>query len=103
MIEKRNPRLGPIEKICLAEKHDVPRWLAPAFESLCQRNHPLEIHEAEKIGVRYTTLLARAREEVRCVAQKNIRWGSPKDTLPYDTSDVARIVQEVFFPSQPIQ
>lgn len=112
-METRIPPLDPVGKICLAEQHDIPQWLAPAFESLCQRVNPLEVHEAERIGVRYTALLARAREAVRDT-QDQSGWGRPQPRtpsppitplappeayyLPYRSSLVTRIVKEVFFP-----
>lgn len=111
VIERRRPRLEPIEQICLGEKHDIPQWLAPAFESLCQRSNPLEIHEAERIGLSNATLLARAREAVRDSARVTISrrpaqayptTGSADETQPYETSLVARIVQEVLFPPEPV-
>lgn len=70
VIEKHSPPLDPVERLCLAEKHDIQQWIAPAFESLCQRRDPLEIHEAERIGLRNTALLARAREAIR-VKERN--------------------------------
>lgn len=118
MIEKRTPPLDPIKQVCLAEKYDIPHWLAPAFESLCQRDGPLEIYEAERIGLRHATLLARARETIRDSARDMsprigsgwgpVDWGvngsrpssaGPAKNLPYDTSFVTHIVQTVFFPA----
>ncbi|KAJ6625180.1 hypothetical protein B0H10DRAFT_1640735, partial [Mycena sp. CBHHK59/15] len=58
-------RIDPIKQIVLAEKHDIPHWLPIAYAALCQRPNPLEEWEAEQIGYRKTTLLARAREAVR--------------------------------------
>ncbi|KAF5379987.1 hypothetical protein D9615_006273 [Tricholomella constricta] len=57
--------LNPIEKIVLAEKHDIPRWRVPAIEALCQRIKPIGIDEARKIGLENAMLLAHAREAVR--------------------------------------
>ena len=41
-IISHRPRIDPVEKIVLAEKHNIPDWLAPAYASLCQRANPLE-------------------------------------------------------------
>lgn len=104
--------LDPINKIVLAEKHDIPKWLAPAYAALCQRANPLELWEAQKLGMEKTVLLHRAREAVRELAP-----GSPvtpcyayepplpqpsipsEPYQPYSASGVARIVSEVFFPT----
>jgi len=102
--------ISPIDRICLAEKYNIPQWLAPSYEDLCQRVSPLEVREAEKIGVRTATLLARAREAVReqhsspAPRRKYIsRTPSPSHIIPteflaYDTHMVARVVREVFYP-----
>ena len=104
--------VSPVDRICLAEKYDIPEWLCPSYEDLCQRVAPLEVHEAERIGVRTATLLARAREAVR---EKHALRGEKKppshphpsfdsDLLSdepdrlYDDQMVSCIVQEVFYP-----
>lgn len=51
-MENRISPLDPVEKIYLAER-TMSQWLA-----LCQRVNPLEVHEAERIGERYTAQLA---------------------------------------------
>ncbi|KAK7042601.1 BTB domain-containing protein [Favolaschia claudopus] len=55
----------PIERIALAEKHDIPQWLRIAYVDICERGPPLNESEAEKIGTRKTVLLGRAREMIR--------------------------------------
>jgi len=113
-IISHRPRIEPVEKFVLAEKHNIPDWLPAAYASLCQRANPLEEWEAEKLGLRITVKLARAREAVR---ELNSRRGSPirpqqpwspvsvqnlhdmADYERYDNRDVSRIVDEVFFPS----
>ena len=95
--------ISPIDRICLAEKYDIPEWLRPSYEDLCQRVAPLEVHEAEGIGVRTATLLARAREAVR--EKHLLRGESPprrhshlpsKSDRLYDERMVSCVVQEVF-------
>lgn len=109
--------VSPVDRICLAEKYDIPEWLRPSYEDLCQRVAPLEVHEAERIGVRTATLLARAREAVR--EKHSLRGESPPPThyhpssnpqspsIPqspfnsgrlYNDQMVSCIVQEVFYP-----
>ncbi|KAJ6625177.1 hypothetical protein B0H10DRAFT_1942763 [Mycena sp. CBHHK59/15] len=115
---RRFESIDPIKQIVLAEKHDIPHWLPIAYAALCQRPNPLEEWEAEQIGYRKTTLLARAREAVRDpdnhlidsrFASLQARTVSPPmpgtpmlsaHTLytPYRRERVAAIVNEVFFP-----
>ncbi|CAK5283530.1 unnamed protein product [Mycena citricolor] len=64
-IEAHQTPLDPIDRLVLATKYDVPEWLAPAFTALCQRAQPLEEWEAEKIGLRNTVRVAKAREVFR--------------------------------------
>jgi hypothetical protein len=104
-----NERIDPIDKILLAEKYDVPSWLAPAYRSLCKRSQPIEEHEAERIGLKKTVLLARAREALR---ECRSRPPTPQSPAPFHYMDhisptpgqvydnvVERIVNEVFFPT----
>jgi hypothetical protein len=119
IISYRYPRIDPIEKIVLAEKHNIPDWLAPAYASLCQRANPLEEWEAERLGVGVTVKLARAREAVRegrpsapSSPPPESDWPtiSPampahvvEDYEPYNARYVKRVVNEVFWPSQELR
>jgi hypothetical protein len=114
-IDSHRPRVDPINKIVLAEQHNIPGWLAPAYACVCQRAHPLEEWEAEKLGMTVTVKLARAREAVR---ELPLRPSSPQsaadhfwgqtpveteslgvaDYEPYDCREVQRIIDEVFWP-----
>ena len=106
--------ISPVDRICLAEKYNVPQWLPASYEDLCQRVSPLEVHEAEKIGIRTATLLARAREAVReqhsSLPYRNREYRSRTPSpgyaipigFPYDRHMVARIAQEVFCPEIPV-
>ncbi|EMD36694.1 hypothetical protein CERSUDRAFT_83750 [Gelatoporia subvermispora B] len=69
-LEVSSPALDPIERIMLAEKHDVRQWLVPAYVEVCKRGHPLEDTETGVLGHRTTTRIARVRERVlwHCVA-----------------------------------
>jgi hypothetical protein len=97
--------ISPVDRICLAEKYDIREWLCPSYEDLCQRVVPLEVHEAERIGVRTATLLARAREAVREKHSLRVE-SSPLSHSPsnsdrfYDETMVRCIVQEVFYPER---
>jgi len=110
-INSHRPRIDPIDKIVLAEKHHIPDWLAPAYASLCQRPNPLEEWEAGQLGIGITVKLARAREAVRELPHSrppSVSWGpvpvevepEPTDYETYDARDVSRVVQEVFWPGR---
>jgi hypothetical protein len=114
-----NEGIDPIERIVLAEKHDIPEWLPIAYADLCQRPNPLEEWEGEKLGYRKLTLLARAREAVRnpehtpegpsmatpvqtafpiFTPEPDLDSDVPPDDFyrPYSRSRVNAIVKEVF-------
>jgi hypothetical protein len=74
--------LDPIEKIVLAVKHDIPQWLAPAYEALCQRPNPLNEWEARKIGWTKAVLVAQARKEVRESCEEETEWAPNFSPLP---------------------
>ncbi|KAJ6588111.1 hypothetical protein B0H19DRAFT_1012909 [Mycena capillaripes] len=111
-IEDSPTTLDPIDKLVLAMKYKIPVWLAPAYAALCQRPNCLEEWEAEKIGLKKTVQIARAREAFR---EANYRsravspmygWAPrpatpsllPSPTVDYHATRAARIVDEVFFP-----
>ena len=104
-IVSHRPNINPVEKIVLAEKHNIPEWLAPAYASLCQRANPLEEWEAKRLGMRVTVKLARAREAVRDLRHD---WDIPVEP-EQPSSDLAdhklynrhvnRIIAKVFWPS----
>ncbi|KAJ7766345.1 hypothetical protein DFH07DRAFT_809654 [Mycena maculata] len=117
----RKSTIGSIDQIVLAEKHDIPHWLPNAYALICERGSPLEEWEAEKIGYRTTTLLARAREAVRNRHHKiptpvpspppsSLGLDSPalsvfslrepdSNEFSHNRARVEAIVSEVFFPA----
>jgi hypothetical protein len=52
----------PVDKIVLA---NIPAWLKPAYEAICQRDNPLEVREVEQLGLSTAVLLAKVREALR--------------------------------------
>lgn len=100
-IDSHRPVIDPVEKIALAQKHDIPSWLPLAYASLCQRVNPLEEFEAEKLGLKVTVKLARAREAVRQLDPyvHGVSEGDLAEDGMYSSYEVSRIVSEVFFPS----
>jgi len=108
-IISHRPRIDPINKIVLAEKHDISHWLAPAYASICQRTNPLEEWEAEKLGLNIAIKLARAREALRELYSGSHLPAAHPDSIevisedepeyePYNILTVNSIVDEVFFP-----
>lgn len=59
-----NGGLDPIDKICYANQCDIPEWLFTAYKELCERSAPLEVSEAERIGLTTAILVAKARERI---------------------------------------
>jgi hypothetical protein len=108
-IEDSPTTLDPIDKLVLAINYKIPEWLTPAYIALCQRPNCLEEWEAEKIGLKKTVQIARAREAFRDASHRSrtpspVFWGRPAQLSPvqpmvnYQAARAARIVDEVFFP-----
>lgn len=85
------PGLDPVDQVALATKHDVPEWLPPAYAALCQRENAIELEEAEKLGMKTTVLVAKAREAVRKQASGQ--------ALCFQESLVERVVDGLFWPA----
>jgi hypothetical protein len=106
------PRIDPVDQVVLAVKHNVPDWLPLAYAVLCQRDDPIEIDEAKKLGLETTVMLAKAREIVRRTADaengavlKDSRGptGSGKrpcrsDATPFSAPLVNHVINEIFWP-----
>lgn len=111
------PRMDPVDQIVLALKHDVPEWIPLGYAALCQRDDPLEVEEAERLGIRTTALLAKARERVRKIGgalrdnydREILPWEknaasilsgeiTPPTPNPFDVSLVDRVLKEIFWP-----
>ena len=93
-----NGGLDPIDKICYANQCDIPEWLFTAYKELSQRSAPLEVSEAERIGLTTTILVAKARERiVRDQTRSEYEgrpariWGEEEETDPVD-----EIINSVF-------
>ena len=87
--------MDAIERVHLAQRFDIDSWLKPAYEQLSERQRPLEVWEAEKIGLRTTVLLARAREEVlRMSPFVSSSFSGRRDR-------VTAIIDSIFFPPKP--
>ena len=81
-----------IQRICLAQQHDIATWLKPAYVELCKREAPLAFFEAEKIGMETAFLLGNARERTR---QHASDMGLGVNVSIFDC-EIWRIVEEIF-------
>ncbi|CAE6523992.1 unnamed protein product [Rhizoctonia solani] len=57
--------LDEVDKIVFAREFDIEEWLVPAHVRLCQREKPLSVNEAKKLGVESVLILWRLREQYR--------------------------------------
>jgi len=85
-IESQPQELSPIEKILLARRYGLDGWLAPAYAALCQRAEPLQVSEAEKLGLVTMVKLAQAREQFRRSASNPMMTRPPSP----DCANIAR-------------
>jgi hypothetical protein len=63
-IEEGHAKLDPVERVVLAVRHNIPHWLVPAYQELCQRQDTLTEEEGEKLGLSTVIKLMRARESL---------------------------------------
>jgi hypothetical protein len=98
-------QIDPVKKIVLSENYDVVKWLKDAYVQLCTRSEPLEVAEAELLGIVTTVKLGEAREKYRegleNVAPEPVvdysPLGSPEPERSKPSNIAAeRIVREVF-------
>ena len=54
----------PINRVLLAKKLNIKKWIAPAYVALCMRRDPINASEAEKLGIYTFVKLVTARESV---------------------------------------
>ena len=93
-----NGGLDPIDKICYANQCDIPEWLFSAYKELSQRSAPLEVSEAERIGLTTVILVAKARERIirdqtRSEYGPRPCWSEQEE----ETDSVDAIINSVFF------
>lgn len=70
-IESFQSQLDPVERVVLAVRHNVPRWLNGAYQELCQRTNTLSEEEGEKLGLSTVIKLMKARETL--LSESDIR------------------------------
>ncbi|RPD56040.1 hypothetical protein L227DRAFT_656560 [Lentinus tigrinus ALCF2SS1-6] len=57
-------RTDPVQWISLARTYDVREWLMPALLALARRSQPLQLHEAEVLGIATVVKMAEVRENL---------------------------------------
>ncbi|KAG8982722.1 hypothetical protein FRB94_013768 [Tulasnella sp. JGI-2019a] len=68
-ISKLFPTQPPIDRIVLADRCGVQKWLSPAYEELCVRSHPPSTEEGiERLGVGRIVAIFTIREALRAPA-----------------------------------
>ncbi|KAJ3754559.1 hypothetical protein EV360DRAFT_51412, partial [Lentinula raphanica] len=118
-IDNASKRPEAIELIILAEKYGITKWLRPAYVSICKRAEPLQLNEAERIGLDKVVKLTQAREEFlkETLGANGLRAVSPlpspypwppsnraqdiieRTPTPAAILEAARIIDSVFFSS----
>ena len=63
-IEDIDVTIDPVERVLLAKRLNVRKWLAPAYVALCARTDPIKASEAEKLGMYTFVALVAARESL---------------------------------------
>jgi hypothetical protein len=62
-ISARAREVDPFELIKLAVKHDVEKWLKPAYRRIVVRSDPITHQEALKLPIHMAVMVMRAREK----------------------------------------
>ncbi|KAI0342105.1 hypothetical protein BDW22DRAFT_1358220 [Trametopsis cervina] len=86
---------NPVEKIYLASKFDIASWKREAYCALCEREDPLELWEATRIGWETAILLVKAREVLR---DNRSHPASPEPSSPRPTPSAPQPVAWLFGP-----
>jgi len=58
--------INAVEKAALAREYDINEWLLPALNELAQREDPINIDEARRLGLEQAVMIAAVRES--CIA-----------------------------------
>jgi hypothetical protein len=102
-LRSSDAALDPIMEVVLATAYSIPEWLPGAYQRVCLRPAPLEIEEAERLGLRTAMMLAKARELLRAAMAQTRALRMPPDNeemvkayAKEDEAVAARIVADVF-------
>ncbi|KAJ7750091.1 hypothetical protein DFH07DRAFT_746318 [Mycena maculata] len=55
---------GPVDKIALGHRYDIPEWLGPAYLALAMRKEPVTSAEGTKMGIAAMVRIAAIKDEV---------------------------------------
>lgn len=55
---------GPVDKIALGHRYNVPEWLGPAYLALAMRKEPVTSAEGSGMGVEALVRIAALKDEV---------------------------------------
>lgn len=76
-IARLSEMTSAVDRLVLAKRFDVERWLKPAYIELCKRDSSLTLAENTRLGMEDATLLANARAAMR----GSIRGYNVSDTV----------------------
>lgn len=82
--------IEPVQKVVIATQCDIPDWLHTSYMALCDRQNPLTVEEARRLGVDVVAKLAAAREVYR-----DHRYRFKRDV------DLSNIISEMFGTTPP--
>ena len=63
----------PINRVLVAKRLNIKKWLAPAYVALCTRSDPIKASEAEKLGIYTFVTLVAARESLYRESQSTMQ------------------------------
>jgi hypothetical protein len=86
--------MDSVIKIKLAIDYHVEEWLLPALNSLVQRAEPMDIDDANRLGVDYTLKIAAIRE--CCIRDTHYGGWSLKNSRGAVGIDCTNRLREVF-------
>jgi hypothetical protein len=63
-IEDIDATVDPVNRVLMAKRLNIKKWLAPAYVALCTRTEPIKASEAENLGIYTFVTLVAARESL---------------------------------------
>jgi len=86
--------IDPVEKTALAMEYDIDGWLLPAINELAQREDPIGIEEARRLGLEVAMKIAAVRESFISWNDK-VAFG-PRGTRPQiDFTNRIRLIMDI--------
>lgn len=87
------PGVSPVEKAALANEYQIDEWLLPALNELAQREEPISINEAHRLGWEMALQIAAVRESF-------VAWNEKKAIGPRGARtqiDFTGRIQDILF------